>query len=600
MSKTVLELREYAVSLDTPQGEVEAVRGVDLAVKEGEILCIIGESGCGKTVLCQSILKLLPRTARIKSGSVILNGENITDYTEKQMRPLRGNVASMVFQDPMMTLNPTIPVGKQITEAILRHKKMSREDARARGLELLTLVGISDPEEMFDLQPHFFSGGMRQRCVLAIALAMSPKVILADEPTTALDVTVAAKMLDLLMEIRDKTGVAIVFISHDLGTVARIADRVAVMYAGKIVEIGTAEEVYQDPRHPYTWALLSALPSMVEPGGTLKSIPGMPPRLINPPKGDAFAPRNEYALPRDFEEMPPMFPVTQTHFAATWLLAEGAPQVDCPVKIADLCEFRKNSVEKSLETCMEKFKPESERARDAEIIFRVQNFSKTYRINKNFSIHAVKRVSFDIQKGEVLGLVGASGCGKSTIAKSLAGIYAPTEGTIEFEGITVAGDGASTAQKKKMQKCIQIVFQDSAAALNPRMKVERLIAEPLYIQKKRMDRAQVRSLVLKVLQEVGLDETDLTKYPGELSGGERQRVAIARSLIVDPQLIIADEPVASMDVSLQAQILNLFKKLQRERGFSLLFIAHDLAAVRYISDRVAVMKKGEIVEIVEL
>lgn len=335
MDEPVLELKNYAVSFYTPRGEVEAVRGVDLSVGKGEILCIVGESGCGKTVMCQSVMKLLPQAAphgaRIKHGKVILNGEDITDYKEKQMRALRGNVVSMVFQDPMMTLNPTMPIGLQITEAILKHKKISRDEARKRAVEVLSLVGIDDAETRFSLQPHFFSGGMRQRCVLAVALVMSPKLLFADEPTTALDVTVETQILDLLMDLRDKTGVSIVFVSHDLGAVARIADRVAVMYAGKIVEIGTAEEVYYDPRHPYTWGLLSSLPALAVESGELYSIPGMPPQLLDPPPGDAFAERNKYALAIDYEEMPPMFKITDTHYAATWLLDKRAPEVRPPV-----------------------------------------------------------------------------------------------------------------------------------------------------------------------------------------------------------------------------------------------------------------------------
>lgn len=333
MDQPILKLENYAVSFDTPQGEVEAVRGVDLSVNEGEILCIVGESGCGKTVMCQSVMKLLPKTSRIKSGNVVLNGENITNYKERQMRQIRGNIVSMVFQDPMLTLNPTIPIGKQIIEAILKHKKMSRSDAKKRAIELLELVGIDDPEERFKLQPHFFSGGMRQRCVLAVALALSPKLLLADEPTTALDVTVEAKILDLLKDIRDKTNISIVFVSHDLGAVARIADRVAVMYAGKIVEIGTAEEVFYDARHPYTWGLMGSLPGLAEKGSQLRSIPGMPPQLLDPPPGDAFAERNEYALAIDYKEMPPMFKVTDTHYAATWLLDARAPKITPPITL---------------------------------------------------------------------------------------------------------------------------------------------------------------------------------------------------------------------------------------------------------------------------
>ncbi|MDR1621054.1 MAG: ABC transporter ATP-binding protein, partial [Synergistaceae bacterium] len=258
----VLELRNLSVSFDTPEGEVEAVRDVSLSLNGGETLAVVGESGCGKTVMCQSVMKLLPKNAKIKQGQIIACGEDITDYTDRQMRSLRGNVFSMIFQDPMTTLNPTLPIGSQITEAIHRHKKVSREEARNRAEKLLNLVGIDDPLRRMELQPHFFSGGMRQRCVLAIALALNPQILFADEPTTSLDVTVQANMLDLLRDLQKKTGIGIVFISHDLGVVARIADRVAVMYAGKIVEIGTTEEIFYDPRHPYTWGLLRALPSV--------------------------------------------------------------------------------------------------------------------------------------------------------------------------------------------------------------------------------------------------------------------------------------------------------------------------------------------------
>ena len=260
MQETVLELKNYSVSFDTPDGEVQAVRNVDLTVKKGEILCIVGESGCGKTVMCRSVMKLLPPNAHVKSGEISLCGENITAYKRKKMEKLCGSKVSMVFQDPMLTLNPTIPVGKQITEAIIKNQKVSRDEAKKRAVEMLKLVGIPDAEQRYGLQPHFFSGGMRQRCVLAIALACDPEILFADEATTALDATVEARILDLLLELREKTGISIVFISHDLGAVARIADRVAVMYAGKIIEIGTAEDVYYDPRHPYTWGLLSSLP----------------------------------------------------------------------------------------------------------------------------------------------------------------------------------------------------------------------------------------------------------------------------------------------------------------------------------------------------
>lgn len=328
--ETVLEVKNLSVSFDTKRGEVEAVRDVSFSVKKGEVLAIVGESGCGKTVMSQSVLKLLPRNSKIKSGQILVEGTDITNYKEKEMQRLRGTTLSMVFQDPMMTLNPTIPVGVQITEAILRHEKVSREEAKQRAIEMLQLVGIEDAAQRYRLQPHYFSGGMRQRCVLAIALALKPKLLFADEPTTALDVTVQSKILNLLLDLKEELGLSIIFITHDLSVAAKIADRVAVMYVGKIVEIGKAEEVFYNPQHPYTWGLLSSLPSLAKKGEQLKCITGMPPSLLHPPTGDAFARRNPYAMEIDYKEMPPMFEITPTHYAATWLLDKRAPKIARP------------------------------------------------------------------------------------------------------------------------------------------------------------------------------------------------------------------------------------------------------------------------------
>ncbi len=328
--ETVLEVKNLSVSFDTQKGEVEAVRDVSFSVKKGEVLAIVGESGCGKTVMSQSVLKLLPRNSKIKSGQILVEGTDITNYKEKEMQRLRGTTLSMVFQDPMMTLNPTIPVGVQITEAILQHEKVSREEAKQRAIEMLQLVGIEDAAQRYRLQPHYFSGGMRQRCVLAIALALKPKLLFADEPTTALDVTVQSKILNLLLDLKEELGLSIIFITHDLSVAAKIADRVAVMYAGKIVEIGKAEEVFYNPQHPYTWGLLSSLPSLAKKGEQLKCITGMPPSLLHPPTGDAFARRNPYAMEIDYKEMPPMFEITPTHYAATWLLDKRAPKIARP------------------------------------------------------------------------------------------------------------------------------------------------------------------------------------------------------------------------------------------------------------------------------
>ena len=328
----LLKIENLSVGIQSPAGKVQAVRDVSLQLYPGEVLAIVGESGCGKSMLCKAIMKLLPRSAKIEGGQIFANGVDITNCSEKEMRKLRGKLFSMIFQDPMTALNPTIPIGKQIAEAILIHEpKLSKEEVYHRVISLMELVGIQQPHERYKLYPYNFSGGMRQRSVMAIALAANPKILLADEPTTALDVTIQAQILDLLKDIQVKLGTATVLVSHDLGVVARCADRVAIMYAGKIVEIGTAEEVYYDPRHPYTWGLMQSLPALNKGAKELKTIAGMPPTLIDPPKGDAFASRNEYALQIDYVEAPPMFKITDTHYAATWLLDPRAPKVENPM-----------------------------------------------------------------------------------------------------------------------------------------------------------------------------------------------------------------------------------------------------------------------------
>lgn len=328
----LLQVKNLSVSFDSAAGEVQAVRDVSFSLKKGEVLAIVGESGCGKSVLCKSIMKLLPASAKIKSGNIRIHGQDITNYREQDMQRIRGKIFSMIFQDPMTSLNPTIKIGQQIAEAVLVHdKKKTKEEVYQRVIELMELVGIEHPHERYHLYPYNFSGGMRQRSVMAIALASNPDILFADEPTTALDVTIQAQILDLLREVQEKLGTATILVSHDLGVVARAADRVAVMYAGKIVEIGTAEEVYYDPRHPYTWGLMRSLPAFSRGKDSLYTIPGMPPTLVNPPKGDAYACRNEYALGIDYEQMPPMFRITDTHYAATWLLDERAPKIIPPI-----------------------------------------------------------------------------------------------------------------------------------------------------------------------------------------------------------------------------------------------------------------------------
>ena len=333
MSKPILEVKDLRVSFTTFSGKVQAVRDVSFSLSRGETLALVGESGCGKSATCKAIMRLLAKNATIEHGEVLLDGENLLTKTNREMRAIRGAEIAMIFQDPMTALDPTMKIGKQIAETVTLHRRVSRVQAKARAIELLGLVGIENPEKRYDQYPHEFSGGQRQRIVIAIALAADPTVLIADEPTTALDVTMQAQILDLMRDVQRHTGASIIFITHDLGVVANVADRVAVMYAGRIIEVGTADEVFYDPRHPYTWGLLASMPTLSTDSPTLYAIPGTPPTLINPGQGDAFAPRNPYALEADTIAEPPMFRVSDTHYAATWLLDPRAPKIEPPENI---------------------------------------------------------------------------------------------------------------------------------------------------------------------------------------------------------------------------------------------------------------------------
>ena len=574
----LLEIENLSVSFDTPQGELEAVRDVSFSLRKGEVLALVGESGCGKSVLCKTIMKLLPATARIREGSILVNGADISKYTEKEMQRLRGKLFAMVFQDPMTSLNPTMKIGTQIAEAVRVHEpKIRKAELDGRVLELLGLVGIDRAKERMQQYPGQMSGGMRQRCVLAIALASNPRILFADEPTTALDVTIQAQILELFRNIQKKFRTATILVSHDLSVVAGVADRVAVMYAGKIVEIGTTEEIFYQPKHPYTWALLQSLPALSKGKAELFTIPGMPPNLAHPPKGDAFACRNPYAVARDYEEEPPMFRVSDTHYAATWLLAEDAP------KIMFGRENRKKRVI-------------HQEWKDAEVLLDVRHLNHAFSLSRKLAVKAVDDVSFQLRKGEIFGLVGESGSGKSTVARCIMNLYHNGSGEVYYNGIPLHDRKAYRKMRRQIRQNIQIIFQDSTSSLNPRMKVKDIITEPLVINHIRPKRGTYREEAAFQMKYVGLDESFMDKFPGELSGGQRQRVAIARAVIMEPELLIADEPIASLDVSIQAQIVNLFRHLQEEHGFTFLFIAHDLSMVEYLCDRVGVMYHGKLVE----
>ena len=586
----ILDVKNLYVSFDTYSGEVKAVRGVSFHLLKGETLAIVGESGSGKSVTSKSLMKLIPNPpGRITSGEILFEGKNLATLSEKQMQNVRGSDISMIFQDPMTSLNPTMTIGKQIMEGIMKHQKLSKKKAYEKTVELLDMVGIPHAVERFSNYPHQFSGGMRQRVVIAMAISCNPKILIADEPTTALDVTIQAQILELLKDLQKKMETSIIFITHDLGVVANIADRVAVMYAGKIVEIGTVNEIFYNPQHPYTWGLLGAMPNVNYRGEELIAIPGSPPDLLNPPTGDAFAARNQNALEIDFYLEPPMFKVSDTHYAATWLLHEKAPKVIPPevIKKSGYSSFNEKSKEGLLKKTDKREK-----------LLEIKNLKLYFPAGKKQFLKAVDGLNFDIFKGETFGLVGESGCGKSTTGRTISRLYHATDGEILYNSESIF-DKKSENELQKLNQKIQMIFQDPYSSLNPRLTVADIIAEGMDIHGLYTNKKERMEKVYEMLETVGLNREHANRYPHEFSGGQRQRIGIARALAVNPEFIIADEPISALDVSIQAQVVNLMKRLQREKGLTYLFIAHDLSMVKYISDRIGVMYKGRIVELAE-
>lgn len=577
----ILEVENLHVSFDSYNGEVKAVRGVSLDLKKGETLAIVGESGSGKSVMCKSLMKLNP-TGRIKDAKIMFEGKNIADMSEKQMQKIRGTKISMVFQDPMTSLNPTMTIGKQIIESMLFHNKITKTKAYERARELLDIVGIPNVEQRMKEYPHQFSGGMRQRVVIAIALSCYPDILIADEPTTALDVTIQAQILDLLDELKDKFGMSIIFITHDLAVVSNIADRVAVMYAGKIVEVGKVKEIFKNPQHPYTWGLLGSIPTLNGREEELMTIAGTPPNLLNIPQGDAFAKRNDYALEIDYVEHPPMFKVSNTHYAATWLLHEQAPKVEQPAFNFLKKETDEPKVDDS--TTLEDTRKSILKVNDLKIQFG----------SKDKVVKAVDGVTIDVKLGETLGIVGESGSGKSTLGRAILGLYKPTEGTVYYDGKDV--NGVKGYKREDLAQEMQMIFQDPYSSINPRMTVADIVAEGLDIHNITNNAKERMQRIHELLEEVGLNKEHANRYPHEFSGGQRQRVGIARALAVNPKFIIADEPISALDVSVQAQVINLMKKLQKNNDLTYMFITHDLSMARYISNRIGVMYRGKIVE----
>ena len=577
---TLLRVEDLHVSFVTDTANIQAVEGLNLQLKAGEIVALVGESGSGKSVSAHAIMRLLPRTGRIPQGRILFEDRNLLDLPEQRMRHIRGKEISMIFQEPMTSLNPVLPIGLQIIEPLQIHLGMTIRQANARATELLRLVGISDAEQRLKQYPHQFSGGMRQRVMIAIGLACNPKLIIADEPTTALDVTIQAQILELMKSLSRDLGIALIIITHNLGIVARYAHRVAVMYAGRVVEQGDADAIFHRPRHPYTMGLLRSVPRLDRPrSGQLATIEGLPPSLADKPKGCRFALRCPFRLP-DCETPPPLAPTDTGGLSA----CIRAPEIAAG-KLA--WHAAAAAVAEKTQAAM------------PEPIVSVRNLTKHFPIKTGVwarprPVRAVEDVSFDVLPGETLGLVGESGCGKSTVGRLILRLEQPTAGSIAFKGRDFAQ--ASRGELKTMRRQIQAVFQDPYSSLNPRMTIGRLIGEPLQVYGLTSDSAAARERVTTLLTEVGLRPEIAEQYPHQLSGGQRQRVGIARALAIEPQFIVCDEAVSALDVSIQGQIVNLLETLQRKRGLSYLFIAHDLAVVRHISSRIVVMYLGRVME----
>jgi len=579
-SRPLIEIEDLHVQFTTSQGTVRAVEGLSYSVHPGEMVAIVGESGSGKSVSALAVMQLLPAgSARISKGSIRFDGRELLKLSDEEMRRIRGREIAMIFQEPMTSLNPVLRIGLQIMEPLAIHLGMDERTARARAVELLTLVGITDPESRLQQYPHQLSGGMRQRVMIAIGLSCNPKLLIADEPTTALDVTIQAQILELMKDLSRRLGVAIVIITHNLGIVARYADRVNVMYAARLVESGTAERVFARPLHPYARGLLSAVPRLDRGrSAKLSTIDGAPPNLLSPPSGCRFRPRCRFAIERCLTE-PALALGEPDHHAACHRLVE--------IEALDPPSSRAQSTSKP-----------AINGQTPGAILDVKGAKKYFPVRIGFlrppkQVRAVDDVTINIRAGETLGLVGESGCGKSTLGRLVLRLDDPTGGEIFFESTDLArlDRDAMIAVRKKMQ----VIFQDPYSSLNPRMTVGQIIAEPIRVHGI-LPKAQISDRVAELLQLVGLFPYMALRYPHELSGGQRQRVGIARALAVNPRVIVCDEAVSALDVSIQGQVINLLEDLQYKLGLTYLFIAHDLAVVRHISSKVAVMYLGRIVE----
>ncbi len=575
----ILSVRGLRMGFASTRKVLVAVDGIDFDLRAGETLALLGESGCGKSATALSLLRLLPAAGRILGGEVNFDGHDLLQLPETDMRAIRGGGMAMIFQEPATSLNPVLTVGRQISEVLERHLEITGKAARQRALELLNAVGIADAPRRLDEFPFQLSGGMKQRVMIAVALAGNPRLLVADEPTTALDVTIQAQILDLLRRLQAERGMGMLLITHDLGVVAQMAQRVGVMYAGEIVEEAPREAFFASPRHPYTQKLFAALPDLTRRGGRLETIAGQVPALSAMPTGCRFAERCPQAWERCRAEAPAWYDAGENHRVRCHLLDEpGRAIVSAP---------KTSAATASLAT------PDN-------LLLAVNDLKVHFPIRRGVlqrtvgHVKAVDGVSLELTRGRTLALVGESGCGKTTVGKAILQLIKPTGGRTQLEGRELTG--LSRSELRPLRRRMQMIFQDPFASLNPRLSVGEIIGEGMSALGVAPQTDGKTAAIAALLQQVGLDPIAAQRYPHEFSGGQRQRIAIARALAVQPELIVCDEPTSALDVSVQAQILNLLKALQDDLGLAYLFITHNFAVVEYLAHEVAVMYLGRIVE----
>jgi peptide/nickel transport system ATP-binding protein len=579
---SVLEIDGLRTFIRQRAGVVRAVDGVSFAIEPGETIGLVGESGCGKTMTGLSIMGLLPGRGYIADGAIRFGGADLAALNEPAMRKVRGNEIGIVFQDPMTSLNPTMTIGRQIAEVVSEHRGVSKAAAMARAQEVLALVGMPRPAERLEYYPHQLSGGLRQRVMIGIALACEPRLLIADEPTTALDVTIQDQILALLDELKDRLGMAVLLITHDMGVIAGRADRVLVMYAGKIVEEAATGQLFHRTRHPYTGALLASIPRLDQPvTQRLYAIPGLPPDLANPPAGCRFAPRCRFATDECTGSEPALGGPDPAHPYACFHPV-GPEPAQAPAAATERHD-----------------RPDGSGAPGDLLV--LDHIVKEFPVTRGAllrravgTVKAVSDVTLTVRRGETLGLVGESGCGKTTIGRMVVALERPTSGRVLFDGQDLGS--LSGARLRQVRKDLQIMFQDPYASLDPRMRVGSILREPLQIQGYGSG-AQQRARIADLLGEVGLSPRSTGLYPHEFSGGQRQRIGLARALALSPRLIVADEPVSALDVSIRSQILNLMRRLQAAHGLTYVVISHDLSVIRYLADQVGVMYLGKLVEV---